>query len=72
MGFDGSTGHAWVCDGYRRTRYFYEDCDEIVTLYLHMNWGWNGTYNNYFAYNNFDPGSYEFNSNKSMAYNITP
>ena len=72
MGFDGSVGHAWVCDGYRQTRYFYEDCYEHVTLYLHMNWGWNGTYNGYFAYNNFNPGSYEFNSNKSMAYNITP
>lgn len=72
VGYDGSDGHAWVCDGYQETRYFYDDCDEIVTLYLHMNWGWYGNYNYYFAYNNFDPGNTSWNDNKSMVYNITP
>jgi hypothetical protein len=33
-------GHAWVCDGYD------------ATDMLHMNWGWSGLYNGYFAINN--------------------
>jgi len=33
-------GHAWVCDGY--------DADN----HLHMNWGWSGFDNGYFAINN--------------------
>lgn len=31
-------GHAWVCDGYDAQNYF------------HMNWGWSGLGNGYFAY----------------------
>ncbi len=72
VGYDGDEGHAWVCDGYQETRYFYDDCDEQITLYLHMNWGWYGDYNFYFAYNNFDPGNTSWNEDKLMVYNITP
>lgn len=61
--------HAWVTDGYR-THY---DCNNgIGYLYLHMNWGWGGTHNAWYAYNDWTPGSYNFNSNKKMVYNITP
>ncbi len=35
-----TSGHAWVCDGY--------DIDDN----LHMNWGWSGFDNGYFAINN--------------------
>ncbi len=38
----GDTGHQWVCDGY--------DTDGLY----HMNWGWGGSYNGWFA----DNGSY--------------
>ncbi len=43
-------GHAWVCDGYRKYQY-----PTHSYLYLHMNWGWNGTSNAFFAFNNFNP-----------------
>ncbi len=40
-------GHAWVCDGYDAT-------DK-----LHMNWGWSGSSNGYFAVNNLTtPGNF--------------
>ena len=37
-------GHAWVCDGTRRTW----DC-ETSTYFYHMNWGWNGFNNGWFV-----------------------
>lgn len=43
-------GHAWVCDGYRSYRY-----PTHSYLYLHMNWGWSGISNAFFAFNNFNP-----------------
>lgn len=67
--------HAWVCDGYKRyqhaqihnpgtyyeyTTYFYSQ------FYLHMNWGWGGAYNTWYLYNDFTPGTSNYNSNKKM------
>ncbi|MDF1549533.1 MAG: C10 family peptidase [Bacteroidales bacterium] len=43
-------GHAWVCDGYRQYQY-----PTHSYLYLHMNWGWRGISNGFFAFNNFNP-----------------
>lgn len=43
-------GHAWVCDGYRKYQY-----PTHSYLYLHMNWGWSGISNAFFAFNNFNP-----------------
>ncbi len=40
--------HAWVCDGYWRTR---NNCYSYLKLY--MNWGWNGSHNGWFAFNNW-------------------
>jgi hypothetical protein len=41
-----------------------------------MNWGWGGSQNGFFNYNNFNPtvGSvtYNFNSNQKMIFNIKP
>jgi len=74
VGFDSDSysGHMWVCDGYTSTKYFFDDCTGFSTLYFHMNWGWFGKYDAYYAYNNFNPGDYTFNDNKIMIYNITP
>lgn len=34
-------GHAWVCDGYRSSLIYSQDCSiSWGYLYLHMNWGW--------------------------------
>lgn len=67
-------GHMWVCDGYRETSYYFADCTG-GTFYplFHMNWGWwNGEYNGYFAYNNFNPNNTNYNTAKKMIYSITP
>jgi len=73
-GSNSSSGHMWVCDGYKDIDYYFEDCTGIGYLYLHMNWSWNTAYTNYngwFAFNNFNPIN-SYNSNKKMIYNITP
>lgn len=41
----GTSGHAFVCDGYR-------------SEFFHFNWGWNGFYNGYFYLNDLTPGGY--------------
>ncbi len=81
MGTGDNGGHAWVCDGYRN----FEDCIEttdpytgeinytyISYLYLHMNWGWNGDADGYYAFNNFNPLNTTFNNNVKMVCNINP
>ena len=42
---NGSSGHAFVCDGYDNRNYF------------HFNWGWAGHYNGYFSISNLDTGA---------------
>lgn len=44
VGF-GSSGHAFVCDGYNNSNYF------------HFNWGWSGYCDGYYSVNNLTPGS---------------
>ena len=75
-------GHAWVCDGYRRS----ENCEYDTngnftgTIYmyttLHMNWGWGYSgfvkYDGWFAYNDWKVAGSEYNYNKKMIYNIKP
>ena len=65
-------GHAWVCDGYRSSLIYNEDCSMgWGYLYLHMNWGWNnGDVNGYFSFNNWNPENLTFNYKKGMVYNI--
>lgn len=41
---DGLGGHAFVCDGYD------------TEGYVHINWGWYGSSNGYFAINHLNPG----------------
>ena len=77
---DGGTGHAWVCDGYRRninivihnpgTVYEYES-SFVSDFYLRMNWGWSGRYNTaWFLYGVYTPGSSNYSSNSKMLINI--
>ena len=53
-------GHAWVCDGYD------------VNNMFHMNWGWSGQSNGYFAINNLSPGSFTFSENEGALIGIQP
>lgn len=73
-------GHAWVADGTLELFYYkcvynpyykeYELVNTVNYLYFNMNWGWDGSYNGWFAFNNFNPGSWTFNYQTKMVYNI--
>jgi len=54
-------GHAWVCDGYR---FMSSGC--LGTTWLRMNWGWNGSWNDYYSSSNWNPAGSNYNSNKKM------
>lgn len=58
--FNGGT-HIWVLDGYQTSP---------SSLY-HMNWGWGGTYNGWFALSNLNPGGLTF-SNTGVVAGIRP
>ena len=59
-GDDGSSGHAFVVDGYNGSKY-------------HINWGWSGIDNGYFAISSFMIDSdYDFRKNQDMLYQIYP
>lgn len=58
-GYDVSSGHAFVCDGYQGSDYF------------HFNWGWSGYYNGYFYLDNLNP-SYNFSSGQQFINNCYP
>jgi len=55
---DGTSGHAFVCDGYDDAEYF------------HFNWGWSGSYNGYFTINDLTPGSYDYSYEHAAGFDI--
>ncbi len=57
---NGGAGHTWVCDGY--------DDDNN----LHMNWGWSGQNDGYFAVGNLDAGQYNFDDREAALIGIEP
>ncbi|NGP90060.1 C10 family peptidase [Fodinibius halophilus] len=62
-------GHAWVGDGYLQSKL----CPTgNVYLNFHMNWGWNGSYDGWYAFNNFDPADSKYNRNSEVVINIHP
>ena len=57
----GSTGHSFVCDGYKKDNYF------------HFNFGWGGWYDGWFLSNVVNPApGYEYNSNQNAMVGIVP
>ena len=61
MGYSGCSDdgcHAWNCDGY--------EGDEV-----HMNWGWNGYYNGFYAVSNLNPGGDSYSSDGAVI-NVHP
>lgn len=52
------SGHAWVLDGYNDAAMF------------HMNWGWGGWYDGYFALGAINPNSNNFSENVEVLINI--
>ena len=65
-GQDVSSGHAFVCDGY-----------EIRggAVYFHINWGWGGSANGYYASDALNPvvsRAHSYNDLTTIVYNIKP
>ena len=54
-------GHAFVIDGFNATQNKY-----------HINWGWGGSGNNYFALNAFNVSNYQFNHMQQMIFGLKP
>lgn len=57
-----SGGHAWICDGYT-----------LSDNKFHMNWGWSGSFNGYYAIGNLNPGSgNNFNDENRVIIGVQP
>jgi len=59
----GKAGHAIIADGYG-----YAD----GTLYCHLNMGWSGSYNYWYAIPSISAGGYAFSVVNSISFNIFP
>ncbi|MDT0676492.1 C10 family peptidase [Autumnicola musiva] len=70
-GSNSSSGHMWVCDGFRRSETCVGGGMLVSILKLHMNWGWGGNHNGWYSWNNFNPNS-TYNSDNVIYYNIKP
>lgn len=55
-----AAGHSYVLDGYDSNGY------------VHINWGWDGAYNGYYAIPLMDPESYQFDSDQDLIIGIEP
>ena len=65
-GQDVSSGHAFVCDGYEKRG---------STVYFHINWGWGGSANGYYASDALNPvvsRAHSYNDLTTIVYNIKP
>ena len=58
-GYSDDAGHAWNIDGYQNQ-------------YFHCNWGWGGSANGYFYFDNLNGGGYNFIDNQAALLNILP
>ncbi len=59
-GADSDGGHAFNCDGYNDQRYF------------HFNWGWSGSYNNYYQIDALNTGNGNFNQYQRVVFEMVP
>jgi len=55
-----AAGHAFVVDGY--------DANGNV----HVNWGWDGDFDGYYALSRMNPGGYQFTINQAALFGLTP
>ena len=58
-GHAGSSGHAFVCDGYQNLDYY------------HFNWGWEGRCDGYFYIDNLNPGGSAYNNSQGAIIGIS-
>jgi hypothetical protein len=59
-GFNETSGHAFVCDGYQSDNYF------------HFNWGWGGYFDGYFYLESLNPGGNSFTLDQGAVVQILP
>ena len=57
---ENAGGHAFVLDGYD------------TNAYVHVNWGWGGSYNGYYDITLLDCANYQFSTNQQMIVGIIP
>lgn len=62
-----ANGHSWVADGYIQ---YYNCTSGWGEPYFHMNWGWDGAHNGFYA--SYTPNGKNFNYNKKMDIYIRP
>ena len=62
-GYSEDAGHAWNIDGYQNM---------LRSNYFHCNWGWGGSANGYFYFDNLNGGGYNFIENQAALLNIIP
>ncbi len=58
--YDYESGHAFVFDGYSDSTHY------------HINWGWGGSYDGFFAINNLSPGGSNFRLAHEVIINAVP
>jgi len=59
----GTSGHAFVCDGYIMTG---------NTYFYHFNWGWRGYFDGWFTIDDLTPGSHNYSDTQYAIFNIHP
>ncbi|MCF0052792.1 C10 family peptidase [Dyadobacter sp. LJ53] len=69
--------HIWVCEGFQENQYSEFDCatkqcKEWSFTYLRMNWGWNGDWNEYYAFGQYNPDGKNYNGNLHIITGIRP
>lgn len=57
---EGTSGHSFVCDGYDENDYF------------HINWGWSGSCDGYYAYGAMNPGNNNFSGFNIIIFGLHP
>lgn len=60
-GYNTEEGHAFVCDGYRSADHMF-----------HINWGWSGLYNGYYAVGSLNPPGSTYNLDNAAIIGIRP
>jgi len=70
-GSSSTGGHSWVIDGYHRTLICVNGYG-YGYLKFSMNWGGAGLYDGWYNYDDFTPGTFNFNHDQQMIIGIKP
>ncbi|RZK97158.1 MAG: hypothetical protein EOO89_33410 [Pedobacter sp.] len=67
--------HIWVADGIQENNYSEFSCETFqcntwAYSYIHMNWGWAGDSNGWFAFGQYNPNGNNYNANLHIVSGI--